>query len=110
MAAVGAIQVLKAGAADPHGTMRDVVNEKCLIYTKVEGLDLSGEKAKLQKKVTSAQKMVESYKQKMSVEGYEEKVPANVREQNSQKMQASQKELEELQRALQSLEQAMNGK
>lgn len=25
-------------------------NEKCLIYTKVEGLDLSGEKAKLQKK------------------------------------------------------------
>lgn len=54
--------------------------------------------------------MVESYKQKMSMPGYEEKVPANVREQNTMKMQASQKELEELERALQSLEQAMNGK
>lgn len=60
--------------------------------------------------VTSARKMVESYKQKMSVPGYEEKVPANVREQNLTKMQSSQKELEELERALQSLEQAMNGK
>ena len=39
-------------------------------------------------KVTSAQKMVESYKQKMAVPGYEEKVPANVREQNTMKMQA----------------------
>ena len=54
-------------------------------------------------------KMVESYKQKMSVEGYEQKVPANVREQNTQKMMASQKELDELQRALESLEQAMKG-
>lgn len=53
---------------------------------------------------------MESYKQKMSVEGYEQKVPANVREQNTQKMQASEKELEELQRALESLEQAMRGK
>lgn len=110
MAGFGSIQVLDGKAPDPQGTMRDVVNEKCLIYTKVEGLDLSGEKAKLQKKVTSAQKMVESYKQKMAVPGYEEKVPANVREQNTMKMQASQKELEELERALQGLEQAMNGK
>ena len=44
---------------------------------------------------------MDSYRQKMSVEGYEQKVPANVREQNLQKMQAAQKELEELQRALQ---------
>ena len=41
-------------------------------------------------KVTSAQKMVESYKQKMAVPGYEEKVPASVREQNTMKMQAFQ--------------------
>ena len=52
MAQVGTIQVLDASAPDPQQTMRDVVNEKCLIYTKVEGLDLSGEKAKLQKKVS----------------------------------------------------------
>ena len=52
MAGFGSIQVLDANAPDPHGTMRDVVNEKCLIYTKVEGLDLSGEKVKLQKKVS----------------------------------------------------------
>eukprot|EP00438_Fugacium_kawagutii_P019492 Skav235625 [mRNA] locus=scaffold358:299341:304444:+ [translate_table: standard] len=110
MAGLSSIQVLDEAAPDPHGTMRDVVNDKCLIYTKVEGLDLTGEKAKLEKKVTSARKMVESYKQKMSVPGYEEKVPANVREQNLTKMQSSQKELEELERALQSLEQAMNGK
>ena len=55
MAGLGSIQVLAKEKADPQGTMRDVVNEKCLIFTKVEGLDLSGEKAKLQKKVISAQ-------------------------------------------------------
>ncbi|CAJ1449095.1 unnamed protein product [Effrenium voratum] len=107
MAGLGSLEVLGEGAADPSGTMRDVVNDKCLIYTKVEGLDLSGEKVKLEKKVTSAQKTVDSYRQKMSVEGYEQKVPANVREQNLQKMQAAQKELEELQRALQGLQQVM---
>ncbi|CAE7502383.1 Vars1 [Symbiodinium pilosum] len=87
MAAVGTITVLKEADKDPSQTMRDVVNEKCLIYTKVEGLDLSGEKVKLEKKVTSAEKMVESYKQKMAVPGYEEKVPEKVRETNAQKLQ-----------------------
>mmetsp|Transcript_8007 Transcript_8007/g.18632 ORF Transcript_8007/g.18632 Transcript_8007/m.18632 type:complete len:1048 (+) Transcript_8007:159-3302(+) len=107
MAGMGAITVLGEGEADPSNTMRDVVNEKCLIYTKVEGLDLSGELVKLQKKVTSAEKMVESYKQKMAVPGYEEKVPAAVRETNAQKMAASEKELKELLTAVQSIEKAM---
>ncbi|CAE7205115.1 valS1 [Symbiodinium natans] len=101
MAGVGSITVLKEADADPKQSMRDVVNEKCLIYTKVEGLDLKGEKAKLEKKVTSAEKMVDSYKQKMSVPGYEEKVPEKVRETNTQKLQAAEKELQELLTALQ---------
>jgi len=107
MAGVGAITVLKEADADPSQTMRDVVNEKCLIYTKVEGLDLKGEKAKLEKKVSSAEKMVESYKQKMAVPGYEEKVPEKVRETNTQKLQAAEKELQELLTALQSINSAM---
>ena len=34
MAGLGSIQVLSQDAPDPQGTMRDVVNEKCLIFTK----------------------------------------------------------------------------
>jgi len=107
MGYMGTIKVLGESDPDPPGTMRDVVNDKCLIFSKVEGLDLSGELAKLKKKVESAEKMAESYRKKMAVPGYEEKVPAAVREQNAEKLQASETEVEELKRAVASITQAM---
>jgi len=107
MAAIGDITVLGEEDPAPSGALRDVVNEKCIIFTEVSGLDLSTELAKLKKKVISAEKMVASYKAKMAVPGYEEKVPEDVRATNTQKLQASQLEFEELQRAVASIEEVM---
>eukprot|EP00928_Gymnodinium_smaydae_P082285 TRINITY_DN6565_c0_g2_i1.p1 TRINITY_DN6565_c0_g2~~TRINITY_DN6565_c0_g2_i1.p1 ORF type:complete len:1062 (+),score=285.13 TRINITY_DN6565_c0_g2_i1:63-3248(+) len=109
MGLVGDVVVLPTTAAPPSGTLRDVVNERCLIFTEVAGLDLSQELAKLQKKVVSADKMTASYVAKMEVPGYEDKVPADVREMNAQKLAACRAEAEELKRALASIEEAMRG-
>jgi len=107
MGQIGEVKVLAADADAPKGTLRDVVNDKCLIFTEVAGLDLSQELIKLEKKVVSAEKMVKSYVDKMAAPGYEEKVPANVREMNAQKHQIAQVELEELRRAVANIKEAM---
>lgn len=109
MGGVGDVEVLGEQSAAPSGSLRDVVNEKCLIFTEVAGLDLSQELAKLEKKVISAQKMAASYEAKMAVAGYEEKVPASVREMNTQKLEASRTELDELSRAVAGIQEAMRG-
>lgn len=109
MAAIGDVVVLDESAPTPAGALRDVVNDKCIIFTEVSGLDLSAELAKLNKKVISAEKMVASYEAKMAMPGYEEKVPPAVREMNAQKHKASQLEYEELKRAVDSIEEAMRG-
>lgn len=109
MGLVGDVTVLDENAPPPKGALRDVVNDKCLIFTEVAGLDLSQELAKLQKKVVNAEKMAASYEQKMAIPGYEDKVPADVRELNTQKCAASKAEAEELRRAVASIEEAMKG-
>jgi len=109
MGGVGDVQVLGDQAAAPSGSLRDVVNEKCLIFTEVAGLDLSQELAKLEKKVISAQKMAASYEAKMAVPGYEERVPASVREMNTQKLEATRTELDELERAVAGIQEAIRG-
>merc|ERR1711879_542653 len=100
MSNVGDVTVLEEKAAAPKATLSDVVNDKCVIFMEVEGLDLTQELTKLKKKVDSAHKMVKSYETKMAAPSYEEKVPADVREQNSKNLSASRIELEELNRAV----------
>mmetsp|Transcript_117662 Transcript_117662/g.374914 ORF Transcript_117662/g.374914 Transcript_117662/m.374914 type:complete len:1058 (-) Transcript_117662:344-3517(-) len=107
MGAMGEIKVLAEGEAEPKGTLRDVVSDRCMIFTAAEGVDLSQEMAKLQKKVVSAEKMVASYVDKIAAPGYEDKVPATVRETNAQKMESSQKELLELRTAVKNIQEAM---
>mmetsp|Transcript_63371 Transcript_63371/g.136300 ORF Transcript_63371/g.136300 Transcript_63371/m.136300 type:complete len:1062 (+) Transcript_63371:169-3354(+) len=107
MGQVGEVQVLAVDAATPKGVLQDVVDQECFIFTEVTGLDLSAELTKLQKKVTSAEKMIQSYEAKMAAPGYEDKVPANVRDMNAQKLKACQVEREELQRAMASLQEVI---
>eukprot|EP00429_Kryptoperidinium_foliaceum_P070294 CAMPEP_0176054370 /NCGR_PEP_ID=MMETSP0120_2-20121206/27051_1 /TAXON_ID=160619 /ORGANISM="Kryptoperidinium foliaceum, Strain CCMP 1326" /LENGTH=1087 /DNA_ID=CAMNT_0017387835 /DNA_START=55 /DNA_END=3315 /DNA_ORIENTATION=- len=109
MALSGEVKVLAEGEHAPKGTLRSVVNAECLVFIEVGGVDLHAELAKLQKKVVSAQKMVKSYEDKMAAPGYEDKVPASVREMNTQKHEAAQIELKELQKAVANIEQAMAG-
>ena len=105
MAGIGSLSVLHEVDADPVNTIQGVVNQ-CLIHMKVQGLDLSGEHAKLQRKMTSCQKIVDACRARMEKPSYE-KVPASVREVNACKLQASETELRELRAALTKTEQAM---
>eukprot|EP00929_Paragymnodinium_shiwhaense_P029776 TRINITY_DN16_c0_g1_i1.p1 TRINITY_DN16_c0_g1~~TRINITY_DN16_c0_g1_i1.p1 ORF type:complete len:1066 (-),score=392.32 TRINITY_DN16_c0_g1_i1:117-3314(-) len=107
MSGMGDITVLGSSDAAPKGALRDVVNDRCIIFTEVAGLDLSQELTKLQKKVTSAEKMVQSYLTKMAVPGYETKVPANVRELNTEKLEACKKEVLELEAAVKAIKEVM---
>lgn len=107
MSSVGDVEVLGVKAKKPQGTLQDVVNQECLIFMEVTGLDLTQELAKLKKKVDSAQKMVASYEAKINVPNYEEKVPEAVRETNAKKLKESKVEFEELKKAVASIEEAI---
>jgi len=109
MGGVGDVTVLDEGAADPRGTLKDVVNKQCLIFTEVAGIDLTQELKKLEKKLETAEKMVESYVKKMSVPGYEDKVPKDVRDKNTEMCDANKKECDELRSALANIKAAMKG-
>jgi len=91
----------------PKGTLRDVVSDQCLIFMDVAGVDLSKELEKNIKKLSSAEKMVQSYEVKMAVAGYEERVPQSVRDTNQEKMDASKVECEELKCAMGEIQAAM---
>lgn len=106
MGGVGEVTVVGQDA-NPTGTLKDVVNKECNIFTEVAGIDLSQELTKLEKKLTSAEKMVESYDKKMAVPGYEDKVPKDVRDTNTEKREASKKECDELRSALANIKAAV---
>jgi valyl-tRNA synthetase len=107
LASIGEVTMLEEGAPAPPSTIRDVVNDKCVILTEVKDLDLTQELGKLEKKMVSTEKLITSYQTKMAVPGYEEKVPEDVREMNSQKLAAAQVELAEFKRAKANIEEAM---
>jgi len=100
MGSVGAVQVLAAGAEAPKGALRDVVNEKCLIFMDVSGVDLTKQIEKLEKKLASSGKMADSYVAKMAVPGYVDKVPESIRETNAAKLEACKKECDEFRTAI----------
>ena len=76
-----------------------VVSDKCQVFIDIEGMDLSAESAKIEKKLASAKKMLEGYVAKRSVAGYD-KVPSSVRAMNQQKEESLTAEIEELTKAL----------
>jgi valyl-tRNA synthetase len=106
MGMVGEVQVLRASASVPKGTLQDVVNKECSIFMEMAGIDLSQELVKLSKKVATAESTVSSYEKKIAVPGYEEKVPAHIRDANEQKLKDARVELEELKRAVASIKEA----
>jgi len=103
MAQVGEVKVLKAKDAKPKKVLQDVVNKECSIFTEVEGLDLTKELEKLQKKVVTADKNVKSLEAKVSMPGYEDKVPQDIREKNAQNLKDFISEAAELKRAVASI-------
>jgi len=105
MGQIGEVKVLPEGSGTPAGTLQNVVNADCLVYLEVAGLDLTKELDKLLKKVSSAEKTIKSYEDKLALP--QDKIPQNVREMNAQKLEAAKLELQELERAVASIRQAI---
>eukprot|EP00744_Colponema_vietnamica_P001718 GILI01002816.1.p1 GENE.GILI01002816.1~~GILI01002816.1.p1 ORF type:complete len:973 (-),score=377.56 GILI01002816.1:248-3166(-) len=80
--------------AAPEGCAVDVVNDSLEVFLMVRGLiDVAAETAKLSKKKTVAQTALEQLKKKMTIPDYENKVPANIQEKNSQQLAALEAEI-----------------
>jgi len=108
MSLVGDFKVLPADAEAPPGTLSRVVNNKCLVYMEVAGVDLSKELEKLKKKIVSTEKTNASLLAKIEGPG-SDKVPADIKEKNLEKLEAGRVELLELNKSLESIQQAMKG-
>jgi len=108
MGIVGDLIVMGSSDAEPKNAVRGVVDDKCIIFMNAEGVDLSAELAKLKKKADTAEKMAQSWEKKMSMPGYEEKVPLPVQIQNKEKMEQCNIECSELKLSVQSLKAAMS--
>eukprot|EP00927_Polykrikos_kofoidii_P012600 TRINITY_DN15448_c0_g1_i1.p1 TRINITY_DN15448_c0_g1~~TRINITY_DN15448_c0_g1_i1.p1 ORF type:complete len:1130 (+),score=196.99 TRINITY_DN15448_c0_g1_i1:503-3391(+) len=107
MASMGEVVVLEDSDPEPKGAVRDVVNDACLIFTEVKGLDLSQELSRKKAQVSSALKTIRQYEDKIAAADYKTKVPVHVQEANSQKLEAARKEHTELEQSVIVLEQAM---
>lgn len=85
----------------PVGCVTAVVSDKCTAYILLKGLiDLSKEEDRINKKVAFNQQQIGKLKEAMSKTDYEDKVPQEVREKNSEKLTSLEGEVDELAKAL----------
>lgn len=85
----------------PKGCAMHSVNDKIQIYVLLAGLvDFANEISKLEKKLTKIQPSIDNLVKKMEKEDYVTKVPENVRETETAKLEALQKEKEGIQNAI----------
>ncbi|VVA98459.1 unnamed protein product [Arabis nemorensis] len=78
--------VLKGEHAAPPGSV-ETVNENLKVYLKADrAISTEAEREKIRNKSDELEKQKEKLQKMMSVSGYEEKVPANVKEDNATKL------------------------
>lgn len=80
------------------------INAQCEIHLMLKGIiEVDKEIAKLMKKSEQLQNTIVSLKKKMSIEGYETKVPVKVQEGDNETMKQSEIEVERIQAAIEAL-------
>ncbi|KAF2558201.1 hypothetical protein F2Q68_00013408 [Brassica cretica] len=79
--------LLKGEHAAPAGSAVETVNENLKVYLKVDrAINTEAEQEKIRNKIDELQKQKEKLQKMMSMSGYEEKVPANIKEDNATKL------------------------
>ncbi|RID48468.1 hypothetical protein BRARA_I04978 [Brassica rapa] len=79
--------LLKGEHAAPPGSAVETVNENLKVYLKVNrAINTEAEQEKIRNKIDELQKQKEKLQKVMSASGYEEKVPANIKEDNATKL------------------------
>eukprot|EP00243_Klebsormidium_subtile_P010305 TRINITY_DN5463_c0_g6_i1.p1 TRINITY_DN5463_c0_g6~~TRINITY_DN5463_c0_g6_i1.p1 ORF type:complete len:340 (+),score=108.86 TRINITY_DN5463_c0_g6_i1:155-1021(+) len=105
LASASDVQVLGASGTPPAGAAVDIVDENIQAYLVLEGLvDAAKEIAKLAKRSEEINKQLETLAKKMAAPGYQEKVPANVRELDASKGDKLREELDTIAIARQNFE------
>jgi len=108
MGKCGKVEVLSVDAPVPAGSVASVLNDTITVYLQVADLvDLGKEVAKQEKKLEENKKKTTTLQQKMADANYEQRVPADVRAQNTEKLQALQTEKGEVEGVIAALKKAM---
>jgi len=89
----GTIRAIGENDAEPGGSIKNHLSEDLQIYLKVVGLiDIKLEIERLRKRNNELQKLIDGLNKKTSIPNYMEKVPENVRQENTEKLQKYQLE------------------
>ncbi|GJP57447.1 hypothetical protein CLOP_g46 [Closterium sp. NIES-67] len=108
LATLAELQVLPAGESAPAGCAVAIVDENLSVHVLLRGMvDAKAETQKLGKRKNETSKLQEALAKKMGVPGYEEKVPANVREENASKAAKLAAELASIDEAIKNFEKLM---
>ena len=100
IAGVGAMKPLAEGESAPPGCAVQIVNEAITVYMLLKGVvDAATEISKLEKKLELLQKSTEALIKKTQEDGYEEKVPEKVRNENAEKIAKQTAEISSIEAA-----------
>jgi len=100
----GETTILGKSAEDPAGCIKQFVNDDLTIFIKVVGLiDMNDEIARVQKRITQLGGLKDNLAKKMTMKGYEQKVPAEVRQENVKKMTGYETEVKECEKSIEDL-------
>jgi len=113
MGLVGETIMLRAGESAPAGTLREVVNDKCLTFLEADMSNLESVVEKVKKKLATAESKIKTYQgkaeamQKMTEE--QRTASAAVFEQHAKIIEETNREANELKLTIASIEEAMKG-
>lgn len=88
----------------PSGCAILTINAQCEVHLMLKGIiEVDKEIVKLEKKREQVQQTISKLKQKMSIEDYENKVPVNVQQDNTENLKQSEIEVERIGSAIEAL-------
>ena len=100
LAGVGAMKQLAEGESATPGCAVSIVNESVTVYILLKGVvDAATEIAKLDKKLAALRKTNETLQKKTQEDGYEDKVPEKVRNENTEKLAKQAEEIKSIETA-----------
>lgn len=102
------VTVLMSGENVPSNCAVGIVNDQCQVYMALEGqLDLLKELHKLQSRLQKLELQLDAAVSRTQVTGYDERVPAAVRQEHGNKILALQTEVEKVKLVIRQLQQMM---
>ena len=100
----GETKILGKADSDPAGCVKTYINEDLTIFIKVVGLiDIKLEIDRVEKRITQLEDFKDKLNNKMTMKGYEQKVPESVRQENIAKLQGYETEITECKKSIDDL-------